>query len=257
MPNEYACAVALRSPRHFEWVASIHPYRVDALEALSRVAQDGARAVKWLPVAMGIDPASSRCDVFYALLAKLGLPLITHGGAELAVLGGDRQDYGNPLRLRRALDRGVTVVIAHCASFGKDQDTDRGANGPMVASFELFARLMDEPRYVGKLFGDVSAVTQINRVGVVKEILSRTDWHARLLNGSDYPLPGVMPLFSTRGLIELELLDANVADAISAVRGHNPLLFDFLLKRHIAYRGKRFPPSVFETRRFFDRRVHV
>ncbi|HSQ05871.1 MAG TPA: hypothetical protein VLN59_17665, partial [Burkholderiales bacterium] len=92
---------------------------------------------------------------------------------------------------------------------------------------------------------------------VVKVILSRTDWHARLLNGSDYPLPGVMPLFSTRRLVELGVLDSNVADAISGLRRHNALLFDFLLKRHVAYEGKSFPPSVFETRGFFDRRIHV
>ena len=52
-------------PRDFEWVASIHPYRTDALEALEQAKRDGARAVKWLPSAMGIDPASPRCDRFY------------------------------------------------------------------------------------------------------------------------------------------------------------------------------------------------
>lgn len=206
---------------------------------------------------MGIDPASPHCDAFYELLAKLELPLITHAGAELAVLGGDGRDYGNPLRLRRALDHGVTTIVAHCASFGNDRDTDRGANGPQVRSFQLFARLMDDPRYAGRLFGDVSAVTQVNRMGAAKEILARSDWHARLLNGSDYPLPGVMPLVSPQRLVELNLLDAAVAEVVSSVRRHNALLFDFLLKRHMRYDGKRLPRSVFETRRFFDRRIHV
>ena len=37
----------------------------DAVAALEQAVRDGARAVKWLPSAMGIDPASSRCDPFF------------------------------------------------------------------------------------------------------------------------------------------------------------------------------------------------
>jgi mannonate dehydratase len=51
---------------------------------------DGARAVKWLPPAMGIDPASPACDRFYRALARLDLPLITHAGEEKAVHGAGR-----------------------------------------------------------------------------------------------------------------------------------------------------------------------
>jgi len=51
-----------------------------------------------------MDPADVRCDRYYEALARLKLPLLTHAGAELAVTGGQMQDYGNPLRLRRALD---------------------------------------------------------------------------------------------------------------------------------------------------------
>jgi len=38
---------------------------------------------------------------------------------------------------------------------------------------------------------------------------------------------------------------------LSAIREHNPLLFDFVLKRHLRSAGKRFAPGVFETRSFF------
>ena len=56
---------------------------------------------------------------------------------------------------------------------------------------------MDEPRYEGLLFGDISAMTQLNRIGpALDTVLERDDWHDRLINGSDYPLPGVFPLFS-------------------------------------------------------------
>jgi uncharacterized protein len=253
VPDSYARDTARAHPRYFEWVASIHPYRADCVAALEAAKRDGARAVKWLPGAMGMDPASPRCDRFYETAAKLGLPIISHAGLERAVLGTDTQDFGNPLRLRRALDAGVRVVVAHCASMGQDRDLDQGPNGPMVDSFLLFSRLFEETRYEKNLFGDISAMTQINRAGpALAKVIEREEWHPRLLNGSDYPLPGVMPIFSVDYLVSLGLAQASAAPVLKEIRGHNPLLFDFVLKRHLRSKGKAFAKSVFETRAFFD-----
>jgi mannonate dehydratase len=229
-PNEYAQRLAAAHPDRFEWAASIHPYRRDCVDALEWAARHGARMVKWLPPAMGIDPASTRCDRFYEAAARLGVALLSHAGEEKAVHGAQAHAFGNPLRLRRALDHGVRVIVAHCASTGEDVDLDRGDNGPSVESFELFARLMEDPRYVGRLFGDISAIVQINRsAATVRSILERTDWHARLLNGSDYPLPGVMPLISVRRLIAQGLLDPEAGAALKAIRALDALLFDLAL----------------------------
>ncbi|HEX9183367.1 MAG TPA: amidohydrolase family protein [Burkholderiales bacterium] len=253
VPDAYAREVARAHPQVFEWVASVHPYRADCVEALERAKAEGARAVKWLPSAMNIDPASPRCDRFYEALARLHVPLVAHAGLARAVIGADLQDYGNPLRLRRALDAGVRVVVAHCASMGRDRDLDQGAHGPAVESFALFARLMDEPRYARRLYGDLSAVTQVNRAaGTLARVLERSDWHARLLNGSDYPLPGVMPLFSLDFIVSLGLLEPAAAPVLSQIRQHNPLLFDFVLKRSLRWRGAALAASVFETRQFFE-----
>lgn len=252
VPDAYARDTARRHSRYFEWVASIHPYRGDCAEALEAAKRDGARAVKWLPAAMGMDPGSPLCDRFYAAAARLDLPLISHAGLERAVTGFDVQDYGNPLRLRRALDAGVRVIVAHCASMGRDRDLDQGAGGPMVDSFDLFARMMEEARYVGRLFGDISAMTQTNRAGTaLARALRATQWHARLLNGSDYPLPGLMPIFSVDYIVSLGLLDPAAAPVLTEIRRHNPLLFDFVLKRSLRADGKRFAAAVFETRGFF------
>ena len=136
--------------------------------------KDGARGIKWLPSAMGIDPASPRCDRFFEALAQTGLPVISHAGRELAVQGGS-QDDGNPLKLRRAMDHGVRVVVAHCASDGDDVDLDKSADGPRVKSFELFARLMDEPRYEQFCYADISALTQFNRAWALKTVLQRSE----------------------------------------------------------------------------------
>ena len=253
VPDEYARATARRHPGYFEWAASVHPYRRDCVEALEQAKLGGARAVKWLPAAMGMDPASPLCDRFYAALARLALPLISHAGLERAVLGADSQDHGNPLKLRRALDSGVRVVVAHCASMGRDRDLDKGANGPLVDSFELFARMFDDPKHEKLLFADISAMTQVNRAGpALARVLERSDWHHRLLNGSDYPLPGIMPIFSVEYLVSLGLVQAGAAPVLNEIRAHNPLLFDLVLKRHLRSNGKAFAKSVFETRRFFD-----
>ena len=252
VPDAYARDVARKSPEYFEWVASIHPYAKDAVARLKKVKAEGARAVKWLPASMGIDPAAPRCDAFYAELVRQRLPLITHAGLERAVVGREAQDFGNPLRLRRALDAGVRVVIAHCASMGEDRDLDKGADGPYVDSFLLFKRVFE--KYEKNCFGDISAMTQVNRAGpALAEVIERTDWHARLLNGSDYPLPGVMPLFSVDYLVSLKLLEEKAAPVFKEIRQHNPLLYDFAVKRHLRSNGKSLSKGVFETRGFFVR----
>ena len=251
IPNAYARDVAKRHPESFEWAASIHPYRKDALEALEQAKRDGARAVKWLPSAMGIDPASPQCDGFYSTLNKLNLPLIAHAGLERAVLGREAHDFSNPLRLRRALEAGVRVVVAHCASMGEDRDLDRGANGPYVESFSLFVRVFEKYR---NAYGDISAMTQVNRAGpALARVVENDAWHARLLNGSDYPLPGVMPIFSVDYLVSLKMIEARAADVLREIRLHNPLLFDFVLKRILRSNGKALATSVFQTRQFFMR----
>jgi mannonate dehydratase len=251
IPDAYARDVARRNPQDFEWAASIHPYRSDALEALEQAKRDGARAVKWLPSAMGIDPASAKCERFYARLHQLNMPLIAHAGLERAVLGREAHDFGNPLRLRRALDAGVRVVVAHCASIGQDQDLDRGPNGPYVESFVLFQRIFEKYR---NAYGDISAMTQVNRAGpALARVVESEAWHARLLNGSDYPLPGVMPIFSVDYLVSLGMVEPSAADVLREIRLHNPLLFDFVLKRNLRSNGKALATRVFETRGFFMR----
>ena len=252
VPDDWAAKLAYDYPARFEWVASIHPYQSAAAERLETAIASGARAVKWLPAAMGMDPASPRCDAFYRVLAASGTPLIVHCGEEKAVKGSDMQAYGNPLRLRRALDAGVKVVVAHCASLGNDVDLDHGAHGPRRSSFDLFMRLLDEPRATGLLYGDVSAITQVNRQpAVIRQLLAREDLHERLLHGSDYPLPGILPLTSLPALRRAGVLPGGAVHDLAMLRQHNPLLFDFSLKRLLAWQGHSFSPAVFHTRRLF------
>jgi uncharacterized protein len=250
VPNEYAADVAAAAPERFNWVASIHPYREDALERLHRAAAAGAVAMKWLPSAMNIELRDARCRPFYEALVRHGLPLVVHSGEEKAVPGAGRDELGNPLLLRAPLQAGVTVIAAHCASLGVARDIDQRAKRLQQErpAFELFARLMDERGHAGRLLGDVSAVFQRNRPAAVwRELMRRDDWHERLVHGSDHPLPGVMPLFSTEALVRAGLLGAADVEPLAQIRGHNPLLFDFVLKRRLALGTHRLPASVFEA----------
>lgn len=252
--NDFVARVAARAPGRFLWAASVHPARVDALAELERVRRLGAVAVKWIPSAQGIDPASPACDAYYQALARARLPLITHAGTQRAAPGDDA--LGNPLRLRRPLEHGVTVVVAHCASMGASPDLDRGAGGPAVPNFALFERLMDEPAHAGRLWGDLSALTQSARAGApLARVLERGveggDWAGRLVNGSDYPLPAILPLTSPRALADDGWLDPALVEPLRALRGHDALSFDFALKRHLRIGGRRLAAAIFEGARLF------
>ena len=255
-PDRYAHAVAAAHPEA-EFCASIHPYRKDALARLDDAAERGARAIKWLPNAMGMDPASPLCDAFYRRLAELGLPLITHAGKEAAVDAHEDQELGNPLRLRRPLDAGVTVVVAHCASTGRSRDLDAEAEEAEMESFDLFMRLFTDERYTENLYGEISTLTQVNRCGrPLAEMLAAVELHPRLVNGSDYPLPAIDPLYSPRLLERKGYLDEGERGALDEIFRANPLLFDFVLKRSVRVERdggrRRFAPVVFERR---ERRV--
>ncbi|MFZ5468544.1 MAG: amidohydrolase family protein [Myxococcota bacterium] len=256
-PNDYVLRLAKEHPDAFVPCASIHPYRRDAVSALEEAVRGGAVAVKWLPNAMRMDPSSPKCDAFYQKLAELQVPLITHAGEEKAVHAEEAQRFGNPLHLRRALDVGVKVVVAHCASLGQNPDLDaevkEGEARPWVDNFELFLRLMGEKKYEGQLFGDLSALPQFNRVGrPLTEMLKRPDLQARAINGSDYPLPAVNVLMQTSTLESQGYLNAPEREALNEIDQHNPLLFDFVMKRTLKVKeGKvehRFGPQAFMTR---------
>ncbi len=256
-PNSFVQGLFKKYPDVMRWGAGIHPYRVDAVDALEEAYEGGAVLVKWLPNTHFINPASDRCDAFYKKLAELKLPLVTHAGYEAAAedIAGD-QTLGNPLRLRRALDHGVTVVVAHCAGLGESQDLDADEKTEM-ASFDLWRRLMDERQYEQTLFADISAMCQFNRATrPLEEIIVDKALHPRLINGSDYPLPAVRWLIWPPLLVRRGFITDDEAAHCERIADVNPLLFDFCLKRSLKVerggREHRFSDVVFESRRVFQ-----
>lgn len=246
VPNEYVVALAREYPDLFEPVISVHPFRHDALDELTRWSGQGVRFVKWLPNAQNIDPADPRHNAFYRRMKELNMVLLTHTGREGAVSASASQEFGNPLRLRRALDAGVTVIMAHCASRGTSEDLDRP--GARADNFDLFLRMMDEPRYRERLFGDISAMTQWNRLPrPLLELMRRPDLQARLVNGSDYPMPAVNCVISLGGLERRGMITREERNALREIYDCNPLLFDFVLKRTLREpkTGGRLSPAIF------------
>ena len=139
VPNPYARERGARASR--VRVGGVDPSlsRRRGRRARARAAE-GARAVKWLPAAMGIDPASPRCDRFTRRRRSLDLPLISHAGEERAVIGAEAQRLRQPAAPARRARCGRARRRRALRSLGEDRDLDRGANGPPLTSFALFAR---------------------------------------------------------------------------------------------------------------------
>lgn len=181
-------------------------------------------------------------------MKELDMVLLTHVGKEDNVPVTKFQPLNNPLLFRKPLDMGVKVIMAHLASSGTNPDLDND-NSP-VNNYELFFRLMDEPKYDGLLFGEISAITQVNRMGApLLKALERTDLHHRLIHGSDYPLPAMNVLISTRMLLEKGYIEKEQREPLNEIYNFNPLLLDYVVKRclkHPVDPSKKFPASMFK-----------
>lgn len=166
--------------------ASIHPNRGkdNGLKEINRCIKGGAVLIKWIPNSHMIDPSDEKYEWFYEKLAAEGIPLLCHTGPEHAVPvpGDNYQELGNPLKLKLPLEKGVTVIAAHCST----------AYFPGEKSYmpEL-TQLIDEaqkPENKWNLYADISAMCSLFRISIIKEVL-KTIPHERMVMGSDYPIP--------------------------------------------------------------------
>ena len=174
VPNEFVAEMAARHT-NLLFGASVNPYRRDSLARLEWAKAHGAVLVKWIPPVMEINPDDPRLIPFYKKMVELKLPLLSHTGKEKSFSRAS-EEYGDPEKLRLPLSLGVTVVAAHTASSEKYH----GERGP-----DRLARLM---RQYPNLDADISALTQINRPGSLKEALTKPEFSGRLVYGSDFPL---------------------------------------------------------------------
>ncbi len=146
---------------------------------------------------MEIDPDDPKLIPFYKKMAELNLPLLSHTGKENSFSRAD-EEFGDPEKLRLPLSLGVTVIAAHIASSEKYH----GERGP-----DRLARLMRE---YPNLYTDISALTQINRPGCLKEALTKPEFSGRLVYGTDFPLINtalVSPWYSFPAVAPSEMVD--------------------------------------------------
>lgn len=174
VPNEFVAEMAARHT-NLLFGASVNPYRTDALSRLEWAKAHGAVLIKWIPPIMEINPDDPRLVPFYKKMVELKLPLLSHTGKEKSFSRAD-EEFGDPEKLRLPLSLGVTVIAAHTAS----SERYHGERGP-----DRLARLM---RDYPNLYTDISALTQVNRLGSLKEALTKPEFSGRLLYGTDYPL---------------------------------------------------------------------
>ena len=178
VPNEHAFAVCERPESRglFLPAASVHPYRRDGLDEVHKWIERGAAALKWLPNSQGMDPRDKRCEKIFDLLAAKKVPLIAHTGGEHTVRI-IRPDLGDPKTLIPALERGVTVIMAHCGTRSGFFDTN------WMPAFCALAR-----KYPN-CYGDNSAFTTPGRARWMPRFLREEGVVEKLVHGSDYPVP--------------------------------------------------------------------
>ncbi|MFQ5929464.1 MAG: amidohydrolase family protein [Acidobacteriota bacterium] len=174
--NRYVLGVSKNHPERFLPGVSINPQRRDAIEELERCLEEGVALVKVLPNTQCFDPSDRRYVPFYRVLAKHRIPLLSHVGYELSLLGKD-QSAGDPRKLQVPLDEGVRVIAAHACSYGLLFPEPY---------FKVFKGLADcYPHF----YADTSALTLPNRARMLFLLQRHPELHERLIFGTDYPLP--------------------------------------------------------------------
>ncbi len=179
--NDYVADLARRHSK-LRFGASVHPYRKEALTELERCVAAGAVLLKWLPVVQNINMADPRCLPFYEALAHYRLPLLCHTGGELSLpcYRGAAQ-YADPALLRPALERGVTVIAAHCGTRSRPLETD------YLPTFLRMAREWE------RFYGDTAALCVPTRSYAFKHLLTDDAVRQKLVHGSDWPIVAIPP----------------------------------------------------------------
>lgn len=174
VPNDYVYAQTQKYP-NLLYAASINPYRKDAIERLVEAKTQGAVLIKWLPSIMFIDPSDPAIIPFYQKMAELNMPLLTHTGMEKS-FSHAKDELADPRRLILPLSLNVKVIAAHIATTGESEGEDN------------FARILPMFKQYPNLYGDISSLTQINKLGYLKKALAHPELEGRLIYGTDWPL---------------------------------------------------------------------
>lgn len=212
VPNEFVHEQTQKYP-NLLYAASINPYRYDAIQRLEQASADGAVLIKWLPSIMYIDPADPALIPFYQKMIELNMPLLTHTGMEKS-FSSARDELADPQKLTLPLSMGVTVIAAHIATTGESHGEDN------------FERILPMFKQYPNLYGDISSLTQVNKLGFMRKVVNAPELQGRLIYGTDWPLqflPLISPWFHVR--------DIGIKQAFMISRIRNQWDRDVALKR--------------------------
>lgn len=189
--NDYVIELAQRH-KNMLFGCSVHPYRTDAAAEIERCVKAGAVLCKWLPIVQNFNPADPLCIPFYEVLAHYKLPLLSHTGGEKTLPQLDLS-VADPNLLIPAIERGVTVIAAHCGTKSAPGEPDFLPN---------FCRLAREHE---RFFGDTAALNLPSRSYAWKTLLADNALRGKIVHGSDWPILSLPPV-SSLGLGSLRLL---------------------------------------------------
>lgn len=224
VPNEHVLGLA-REHREFLAAVSIHPARRDARDELERCLEGGAVMLKCLPNCQNMDWNERRYRPFLERMAEAGLILLAHTGSErtMPVL---RPDLASPRMLTQALEVGVTCIAAHCGT------------GMMGLDPDYFPEFVAMTRRHPNLYGDNSALAGLSlrfRPWQMRMIREDAELAARIIHGSDVPVPASGLVMAALGMIEW-------GDYAASRAFEGTMARDLMLKRALG-----FPPEC-ETR---------
>jgi len=178
--NDYVAELAAKHPKML-FGASVNPYRQNSLAELDRCVSRGAVLLKWLPITQNFSPADQECLPLYEVLAHHNLPLLSHTGWE-QMLPTLNKHVADPALLAPALERGVTVIAAHCGTRSKLGETD---------FVPQFMRMAQEHE---RFYGDTAALNLPTRSYAYESILKNEEVRRKLVHGSDWPVISLPPL---------------------------------------------------------------
>jgi predicted TIM-barrel fold metal-dependent hydrolase len=170
---------------------SVHPFREDASEVLDRF-QDRAVLCKWISSSQMIDfsdPASEiKLEKFYKKLKEIKLPLLFHTGFETSIPAArkEMERLNSPLFIEKALDLGVTVILAHCGCSYFDVLLDQ--DNVVQTVINMFQKQQGE-KQDWNLYADISALFSPFRKRKILDDIFKSIHPSKLIFGSDYPNP--------------------------------------------------------------------
>jgi uncharacterized protein len=184
--NSMIRAACRRHPDRYLFGASVHPYRENAVACVEEVFARGACLLKWIPLHQNIDVADPRTLAVLRCCARLGLPVLVHYCEEFTL--ATQHPESRPLAplldaLRRLRSEGAMpiTIVAHVATPVMPWSERRSHRLLLDALSGEFA---DAP-----LYADISALASWGKIAFLRRLARRQDLHAKLLFGTDFPVP--------------------------------------------------------------------